>query len=170
MSSRPAPGDAPASALHYIERITVEDPLEAMSEQLAEATALFAGISEEQSLARYAPGKWSIREVLGHITDTERIFAHRALWFARSLPSPLPGFDQDVAAAAQQAQALSWVSLVGEFRSVRHATVDLFRRLPAAAWERRGIANDHPVTVRALAFMIPGHAGHHLRLLRDRYL
>ena len=127
-------------------------------------------ISDERSRHRYAPDKWSIREVLGHINDTERLFAFRAFWFARGLPEPLPSFDQDIAAAHAGADDRSWSAHIDEFRSVRAATLALFQHLPPDAWTRRGVASDMPFTVRALAFIAAGHVAHHARLLRERYL
>jgi hypothetical protein len=127
-------------------------------------------VSEEQSLHRYAPDKWSIRQVLGHLNDTERLFVFRALWFARGFDTPLPSFDQNVAMRASGADQRSWASHVEEFRAVRSSTLTFFDQLPADAWQRRGIASDNPFTVRALAFIAAGHVAHHIRILRERYL
>ena len=137
---------------------------------MEESLALFAKISEEKSLYRYAPEKWSIRQVLDHVTDTERSFAFRALWFARGFETPLPGYDQNIAASGAEADRVSWAVHVEEFRRVRLSTISLYRNLPPQAWLRRGIASDNPFTVRALAFLTAGHLTHHLRILRDRYL
>jgi hypothetical protein len=137
---------------------------------LEESRALLAGISEETSLHRYAPDKWSIRELLNHITDTERAFAFRALWFARGFTSPLPGYDQNIAAAGAAADNIAWAAHVEEFERVRLSTISLFRNMPAEGWKRSGIASDNPVSVRALAFIIAGHVAHHLTILRERYL
>jgi hypothetical protein len=108
--------------------------------------------------------------MLGHINDTERIFAYRALWFARDLGSPLPGFEQEVAVAVGGADSLPWAAHVEEFRNVRRASIDLFRNLPPEAWTRRGIASGFSFTVLAFGFMVPGHVTHHIQLLRERYL
>lgn len=132
--------------------------------------ALFGEISEEKSLHRYAPEKWSIRQVLSHVNDTERAFGFRLLWFARGFESPLPSFDQNVAAAGAEGDRVSWDAHVEEFRQVRLATISLYRNLPAEAWMRSGVASDMVFTVRALGFIIPGHAAHHVRILRERYL
>ena len=129
-----------------------------------------SGVSEEQSLHRYAPGKWSLREVVSHLNDTERLFVFRALWFARGFDSPLPSFDQDVAIASAVADARAWNSHVEEFRSVRASTLTFFRDLPAGAWTRRGTASGNPFTVRALAYIVAGHSTHHEKVIRERYL
>jgi len=141
-----------------------------LSAQLDEVAALCDGISEERSEHRYAPEKWSIRQVLSHVTDTERVFAYRALWFARGFDSPLPSFDEGAAAATAGADARSWASHVEEFQTVRAATITLFRNLPDATWSNRGVASGNPVSVRAIAFITAGHVAHHLGVLRERYL
>jgi len=142
----------------------------AIESELDESLALFSGISEEASLHRYAPEKWSIRQVLNHVTDTERAFAFRALWFSRGFTTPLPGYDQNTAAAGASADSVPWSAHVEEFRAVRQATISLYRNMPEGGWSRSGIASDKHVTVRALAFLIAGHAVHHFRIVRERYL
>jgi hypothetical protein len=127
-------------------------------------------VTEQQSLTRYAPDKWSIREVVAHLSDTERLFVFRAMWFARGFDSPLPSFDQDVAIATCGADRRSFRSLVDEFRTVREATVTFFQGLPEDAWMRQGMASGNPFSVRALAFISAGHLAHHLRILREKYL
>jgi uncharacterized damage-inducible protein DinB len=118
---------------------------------------------------RYAPGKWSIREVVGHIVDTERVFAYRAAAFGRGDPAPLPNMDQDAWALASNAADRPLRDLVEEFEAVRASTVALFRGLPAAAWDRRGSASGREVTVRALAWITAGHAMHHDGVLVREY-
>jgi hypothetical protein len=154
----------------YIDRITSEDIVGVLETQLEELMPFLAGIDEMKSLYRYAPEKWSIRQVLNHITDTERAFVFRALWFARTFDSPLPSFDQDIAAAGAGADEVTWKCHVDEFRAVRQATVLLFRNMPAEAWMRTGIASGNPFTVRALAYIIAGHVAHHKAILEERYL
>src|SRR5215471_13142366 len=154
----------------YIGRVTAPDVLRVLEEQLESTPAFLAKTSEEQSLHRYAPGKWSMREVLNHVADTERAFAFRALWFARGFDSALPGIDQDIASQGAKANDFTWASHMDDFRAVRQATLTLFRNLPADAWMRRGIASGNPFTVRALAFITAGHLEHHLAILRERYL
>jgi uncharacterized damage-inducible protein DinB len=141
-----------------------------MEEQLDEADELFAPISEEESLDRYAPEKWSIRQVVNHISDAERTFAFRAWWFARGFEAQLPSYDQNVASAAAQADAVAWHAHIEEFRSVRLATISQFRNLPEGAWERGGIASGNYFTVRALAFIVAGHFTHHAKIIRSHYL
>ena len=114
--------------------------------------------------------KWSIRQLLNHITDTERAFVFRMLWFGRGFENPLPGYDQDIAAKGAEADTISWASHVEEFKQVRLSTISLFRNMPPAGWTRGGIASEKFVTARALAWIIPGHVEHHLTVLRERYL
>jgi DinB superfamily len=154
----------------YIDQVPRGDICTILAAQHQETLAELRGISEERSRHRYAPGKWSIREVLGHINDTERLFVARAFWFARGFDTPLPSFDQNVAVAAAAADERSWNSHVEEFDAVRGATLSFFRNLPGDAWARRGIASDNPFTVRALAYLAAGHVVHHLSIVRNRYL
>jgi len=154
----------------YIDEAGQGNIMELMRNQREEVARFLGGISEERSLHRYNPEKWSIAQVLSHINDTERVFAFRALWFARGFDSPLPSFDQEIAVAASGAEARSWTSQVDEFRVVRGSTLALLESLPTDAWMRRGVASGNPFTVRALAYIIVGHVNHHLRVLRERYL
>jgi uncharacterized damage-inducible protein DinB len=154
----------------YIDRIKNPDINRELETQLDAALSFFHGISEDKSLHRYAADKWSVRQVLSHINDAERVFAHRALWFARGFETPLPSFDQNVAVNTANADAYSWTSHVDEFRGVRLATLTLFRNLPKEAWSRKGMASDNPFTVRALAYVIAGHLVHHKSILESRYL
>lgn len=170
MIPRPESSEVAAYYFTYIDQVDGCEPLSVLSRQLDELVPWFSQISEEQSRHRYATGKWSIRQVLNHITDTERAFAFRALWFARGFDAPLPGYDQEIAAAGAEADAVSWSAHVEDFRSVRLSTIALFANLPPAAWSRSGIASGNPFTVRALAYIIPGHVAHHVRILRERYL
>lgn len=154
----------------YIDQVPRGDIRGILTSQLAETVDVLQGIPDERSLHRYAPGKWSIREVVNHLNDCERLFVFRAFWFARGFDSPLPSFDQDVAASAAGADRWSWDSLVQEFRAVRGATLAFFETLPEDAWAKRGIASGNPFTVRALAFLAAGHVFHHVAILRERYL
>ena len=170
MIERPTEAEAAPFYFTYINQVSGDDPVRAIERQLDEALALFAGISEESSGRRYSPEKWSVRQVLNHITDTERAFVFRALWFARGFDAPLPGYDQDIAAAGAGADSISWAAHVEEFRQVRLSTISLWRNMPPEGWTRGGIASENFVTVRALAWIIPGHVAHHLEILRERYL
>ncbi|HEU5453722.1 MAG TPA: DinB family protein [Terriglobales bacterium] len=170
MIGRPQASDAAPYYFKYIDQVGAGDAVAVMERQIEEAHRLFSEISEERSLHRYAPGKWSIREVLNHICDAERTFAFRALWFARGFEAPLPSFDQNVAVAAAQADGVPWRAHVEEFQSVRGSTVAFFRNLPEGAWTRSGVASDNRFTVQALAFIIAGHFAHHVQVLRAQYL
>jgi hypothetical protein len=154
----------------YIDLVPPGDIRDFLEAQGKETVALLRAIDAERSLLRYAPDKWSIRGVVNHVNDTERLFVFRAFWFARGFDSPLPSFDQEVAAASAAADDRTWTSLVDEFAAVRAATVSFFRTLPGDAWTRRGIASGNPVSVRALAFLAGGHLTHHMTILRERYL
>ena len=168
--TRPKPEEAAPYYSSYIDRVTSDDVVGFMTTQLDEAVSFLHAISEEQSLHRYAVDKWSMRELLGHVNDGERVFAYRALWFARGFSDPLPSFDQEVAVAGAVSDRVSWAKLVEEFRSVRLATLAFFRELPEEAWSRSGTASDNPVSVRALAYIMAGHVDHHLAILRERYV
>jgi hypothetical protein len=171
MTAHAAPDRSEAAEYYftYIDQVPQGDILRILEDQFAEVTDYLQGISEERSLHRYAPDKWSIREVLSHVNDTERLFVFRAFWFARGFDTPLPSFDQNVAIAAAAANDRSWASHIAEFRTVRWATRTLFQNLPAEAWSRRGIASNNPFTVRALAYMCAGHVIHHMKIVRERY-
>ena len=154
----------------YINQVPEGDINQILQRQEADAIQLLRGIGEQRSLHRYEPGKWTIREVVSHINDTERMFAFRALWFARGFDTPLPSFDQDVAIHTAGADHRALSSHIEEFRAVRESTRALFQHLPADAWMRRGIASGNPFTVRALAHITAGHVAHHVRILKERYL
>ena len=170
MIGRPQSNETAPYYFTYIDQVTGNDPLSTIENQLDETLKFGAAISEEKSLHRYAPEKWSIRQVLNHVTDTERAFAFRTLWFARGFADPLPGYDQNIAADGAGADAVSWAAHIEEFRRVRLSTISLFRNLPTEAWSRSGIASGNPFTVRSLAFIIPGHVTHHVTIVRERYL
>jgi DinB family protein len=167
---RPQANEAAPYYSIYIDRVSSDDIVTALQEQLDEGLAFLPGVSEEKSLYKYAPDKWSIRELMSHVNDTERVFTSRALWFARGFQEPLPSFDQNVCVENSDADKVSWASHIEEFHAVRHAILAFFRNLPEEAWDRSGIASDNPFTVRALAYITAGHAGHHLAIVRERYL
>ena len=169
MIGRPDSTEATPYLFTYINQVEGDNPVATIEAQFDESMAFFSGISEEKSRHRYGPDKWSIRQVLNHVTDTERAFAFRTLWFARGFDSPLQSYDQDIAAAGAEADAIPFSAHVEEFQHVRLATLSLFRNLPAAGWTRSGIANNNRVSVRALAYIIPGHVAHHVAILRERY-
>jgi uncharacterized damage-inducible protein DinB len=152
----------------YINLVPGDNIVEILKTQLDETPAFLESISEEKSLYRYAPEKWSIRQLLNHVNDVERVFVFRALWFARGFSSPLPGFDQEV--ASTQADDFSWARHVEEFRNIRLSTLSFFRNLPEDRWSRTGVADDNPFTVRALAHIVAGHVAHHRSIIQERYL
>jgi hypothetical protein len=170
MIGRPDNSEAAAYYFTYINQVQGDDPVRVIEAQLGEALPLLKAITEEKSLYRYAPDKWSIRQSLNHVTDTERVFAVRALWFARGLDTPLPSYDQNIAAAGAAADAIPWAAHVEEFGHVRRASIALFRNMPKDSWMRTGIASDNRFTVRAMAFITAGHWAHHLKILREKYL
>jgi hypothetical protein len=154
----------------YIALVPEREVVEVLEEQATSMQAILATVPAARENYRYAPDRWSIREVVGHLADTERIMACRALRIARGDQNPLPGFDENayVTHAAFDRRTLS--SLGEELLAVRRASVALFGSLAPEAWARRGIANDAPVSVRALAYIIAGHELHHRRILAERYL
>jgi len=154
----------------YILLVPDGDILKTLEDQLGATGELLRGISEVQADSRYAPDKWSIKEVAGHIIDGERVFAYRALRFARGDGTPLPGFEQDDYVRHGSFDACMLSDLASEFEYVRQGTLSLFRHLDGEAWHRRGTASDAEVSVRALAYIIAGHELHHVRILKAKYL
>ena len=169
VGGRPQKDEAAPYYFRYIDRVPDGPIVEMLAEQLEETIPFLEGISEERSLHRYAPDKWSIRQVLNHVNDTERLFLFRALWFARGFDTPLPSYDQDVSAGAAGADRVAWAAHVEELRSVRLASLAFFRNLPPEAWPRRGVASGNPFSVRSCAYIAAGHLAHHLAILRERY-
>jgi hypothetical protein len=153
----------------YVDLVAPGDILGTLASQIDGNLAELRRVSEADSLKRYAPGKWSMREVLGHMIDTERIFAYRALRFARGDRTDLPGFEQDDYVAAAQFDRRPWAGLLEEFETVRRSNVLMFRGLGDEAWVRQGVANGNPMSVRAAAYVIAGHELHHMRVLREHY-
>jgi hypothetical protein len=169
MPGRPGRGEAAPYYSRYIDLIPSDDVVGVLEAQLRDTPPLLGAISEDRSRHRYAPGKWSLREMLSHVSDTERVFAARAFWFARGIQSPLPDFDQDPCARAARADEIPWARHVDEFRAVREATLALFGNLFEEAWSRTGVASGNTFTVRAMAYIAAGHVAHHLAVLKDRY-
>jgi len=154
----------------YVTKVPEGDVLQLLERQRKETQALLAGMPDARALHRYAPGKWSIKEVIGHIADAERIFCYRALRFAREDKTPLPGFDENAYTPAGRFDARPIADLAAELDTVRRASVTLFRGMEGEALARRGMASNHDVSVRALAYIIAGHERHHVMILRERYL
>jgi uncharacterized damage-inducible protein DinB len=169
--ARPAPDEYPAYARMYVdllpEGVTL---LRHMAAQVAETRELVESLPPRMLLHRYAAGKWTVKQVLVHVVDDERIYAYRALRFARGDATELPGFEQDDYAALSGADERDVRGILAEYEAVRRATVALFDGLPDEAFDRAGVANGNRVTVRALAWHIAGHELHHLNLIRSRYL
>ena len=170
MIARPEPSETAPYYFTYIDQVPGSDIVSVLQAQADDMMEFLPGISGEKSLYRYAPEKWSIRQVLNHVNDSERVFVLRALWFARGFDSPLPSYDQNICVPAARADDFSWASHIDEFRVIRLATMAFFRNLPAEAWMRTGIASENPFTVRALAYITAGHVTHHAAILRERYL
>jgi len=168
--TQPQANEAASYYFRYIDLAPTDDIVSFLDDQFKQTTPFLAGISEERSTHRYAPDKWSIRELLNHVNDGERIFLGRALWFARGFTDPLPSFDQEIAVAGANANQTAWADLVEEFKTVRLGTLSFFRNLPPEAWSRSGIASDNPMTVNAIAYIIGGHVAHHVNVLKERYL
>lgn len=153
----------------YVAELAETDPWQVLLDQIQIVGKLPAAVPAERETFRYAPGKWSVRQVVGHMTDGERVFGHRAFCVARGDTTPLPGFDENTYVQASQFEEIQLAELAGEFVAVRRSNLALLAPLDPGRWARTGSANGAQVSVRALAFMIGGHARHHLRVLRERY-
>ncbi|MFN0157677.1 MAG: DinB family protein [Bacteroidota bacterium] len=154
----------------YVSLVPKADILSTLNKQMNETLSLLRNIPEARSLTRYAPGKWSIKETVGHMIDSERVFAYRALRFSRNDKNALPGFDQDPYILYGNYDAHPFNELVEEFAHVRQSTILLFKHMSDEAWLRKGVASDAEISVRALAYIIAGHELHHMDILRTRYL
>ena len=168
---RPETNEYASALADYIAAIGEdEDVLAVLGQQLDESLTLLRSVPPSRGEFRYAPGKWSLKDIVGHLSDTERVFAYRALSIARRDPAALPSFDDQAWVAEVGADQRTLVDMTEEWGQVRRATLALFRHLPALAWSRRGTANTQPVSVRALAYVIAGHTRHHLEVVEARYL
>lgn len=154
----------------YVSLVPEGDILATLAEQMEATQRLLSGIDEGHAGFRYAEGKWSIKELVGHVIDAERIFAYRALRIARNDATPLAGFDQDPYIENASFDAYPLSELARELEMVRAANLLMFKHLSPEAWRRRGTASDAEVTVRAVAFIMAGHEKHHMEILRTRYL
>ncbi len=172
---RPQPGEyAPyydryISLVHHNET-PGNDILAALEDQRRQMVLLLCGRTEADGDLRYAPDKWSLKEVLGHINDTERIMSYRALRISRGDATPIEGYEQDDYVRNSPFAGRPLADLIENYIAVRRATLSLFRNLDEAAWSRRGVANKNEVTVRALAYIIAGHELHHRRIIEEKYL
>jgi DinB family protein len=167
--ARPAPDEHIPYYSKYIDLVPGDDALPALESQIVETRKRLAGLPEERALHRYAPGKWSVKETIGHLADTERVFAYRALHVARGDRTPLPGFDENQWAPEGRFDERPFADLLDEFGAVRAASLALFRSLDPERLRRTGLANDASISVRALAWNIAGHELHHRNILRERY-
>lgn len=153
----------------YVALAGEHEPLELLDGQRDVLRRMCSTLTEEQALARYAPGKWSIKEVLGHLADTERVFSYRLFRIARGDAIPLAGFDQNAYVEAARSDERSLSELLEEFVSVRTALIRLVEGLSAEELARMGVASEASVSARALVYMAAGHVAHHLKILHDRY-
>ena len=168
--TRPDPTEYDPYFGKYISLVPDGDIVSILSSQVENTLALLRTITEQRGGHAYAPGKWSIKEVVGHVTDAERIFAYRALRIGRNDKTPLAGFEQDDYVANADFNARTLGSLVEEFEAVRRATVQLFKHFTLEEWQRRGTANNTEISTRAVAYSVAGHERHHVEILRSRYL
>jgi uncharacterized damage-inducible protein DinB len=167
--ARPQAGEYAPYYERYISLIQENDILATLDRQRREMVLLLSGLSEEQGDFRYAPEKWSAKEVLGHVCDTERIFAYRALRISRGDATPMEGFEQDDSVKNGPFARHAIAEVIEDYIAVRRATISLLRSLEEAAWSRRGVANKNEVTVRAIAYTIAGHEVHHRGILEEKY-
>jgi hypothetical protein len=167
--ARPESGEYAPYYERYISLIEDNDILATLDRQRREMVLLLSGLSEEQGDFRYAPEKWSAKQVLGHVCDTERVFAYRALRISRGDVTPMEGFEQDDYVKNGPFARHVIAEVIEDYIAIRRATISLLRSLEEAAWSRRGVANKNEVTVRALAYTIAGHEAHHRRILEEKY-
>ena len=167
---RPQPGEYTPYYDRYISLVPANDIVAALDDQRRQTLLLLCGRAEADGDLRYAPDKWSLKEVLGHINDTERIMSYRALRISRADATPIEGYEQDDYVRNGPFAGRPLADLIEDYIAVRRATVSLFRNLDEPAWSRRGVANKNEVTVRALAYIIAGHELHHRRIIEEKYL
>lgn len=169
-STRPRADDYAPFYAGYVERVPDGDVVATLADSAAAMSEILAEVSEERAGRAYAPGKWTVKEVVQHCSDAERVFQYRALRFGRGDPTELPGFEEDAYAPASRANERTLATLLDELRTVRAATVSLFEGLPEDVWDNRGTASGVAVTVRGLAWIAAGHLLHHVDVIRERYL
>ena len=169
-ATRPAPDEFAPYYGTYISKVPDGDIVRTMQAQISDTAAFLRNLPESRHGHRYAPGKWSIREVVGHLCDAERVFSYRALRFARGDATPLPGFDENEFMKQARLDERTLASLLAEYEAVRAASVALFEGLFPEEWSRHGTASGKEMSVRALAWVITGHELHHLGVLKERYL
>jgi DinB superfamily len=167
-SGRPAEGEYAPFYARYVALVPEDDAVPVLEQQVDVFRAL-ASVSRDRETFSYAPGKWSVRQVIGHIADGERVFGHRAFCISRGERAPLPSFDENEYVARSVYAEVALVELVDELVATRQANLAVLRRVSAEDWTRVGVASGQPVTVRALAYVMAGHPRHHLTILRERY-
>jgi DinB superfamily len=171
LAERPAPTEYAEWFDRYISLVPDGPIVERLEQQQEETLALLRGLPPGKALHAYAPGKWTVAELVGHVADSERVFAYRALCFARGGSQPQPGFDEKVFAANIPGRGgAPFSAVIDDYAAVRRATLSLLRGFTPEAWERRGLANAKEITVRAQAWVIAGHERHHVKILKERYL
>jgi hypothetical protein len=170
MIKRPEKDEFAPYYLPYVNSVPEGDIISILTKQMEDTKLLLKDVTEEQGKFRYAPGKWSIKEVIGHMTDTERIMAYRLMCTARGETVSLPGFDESQYVANASFNDQTFEQLLEHFSIVRESTLVLMKSLSDDAWLRKGLANNTDVTVRGIAYIIAGHALHHCRIIKERYL
>lgn len=170
MARRPAATDYPAYFDTYIRLVEEADLAELMARQIDETMTYYRGLTEAQTQLRYAPDKWTVKQVLGHLADTERVMQYRAFGVARGDQNSFPSFEQDDYVATANSDGRTWTSLLDDLKAVRQSSVQLFRGLDDTALDRVGKVNQKAMTARALGYIIVGHERHHLAILKDRYI
>ncbi|HVE72378.1 MAG TPA: DinB family protein [Thermoanaerobaculia bacterium] len=167
--TRPTPTDYAPPHASYVDLVDEDDILSAMQEQSSVTQKLLAQLDETRASYRYETGKWSVKELIGHVVDAERIIGYRALCVARGDTQPLPGFDESSYVANASFDSWKLGDLAEHYALVRRSNLVFFQNLQDEAWDRRGTANQYPVSVRGLAYVIVGHERHHLKVLREKY-
>ena len=167
--ARPTAEELSKEGGSYVASVGGNDAWAVLASQGEGIDRLLGGLTEDRALHRYAPGKWSVKDVVGHLCDAERVYGYRALRFARNDPTPLPGFEEDLYVPVAHCDARPMGELLDDWRAVRAATLALFRGFDGDALVRRGVANGNVVSVRALAWLAAGHTQHHVGVLRERY-
>jgi uncharacterized damage-inducible protein DinB len=170
MLQRPTENEYPKYYQPYIQLVPNGEIVQILQDNLLTVVKLFKELSEEEANHRYAPGKWSVKEVLGHIIDTERIMTYRLLRVSRGDQTPLAGFDETYYVEAAQTHTLSMEAILEDFKATRNAAITLIQNIPAGAWANIGNANGMEITTRAIAYIIAGHEMHHRKIVEERYL
>lgn len=169
MSNRPEQGEYPEWYDGYVKSVPDGNIVELLKTQLAKMNTIAAGIHEDIAFFRYEPGKWSIKEVYGHLNDTERIFSYRALRFLRNDKTDIPQYDQDMYVSAANFDAIPFKKLFEEFKQIRSATISLFENVNGEQWKLAGTSGGKLFTVSAMAYIITGHVSHHIDVLKEKY-